>query len=196
MLQILHCMSLWGEFCHCAPTIPQWCASLKVFISWLYCLPVLNMLWNNWCEIFHACLLAGQQNQNDGKINWQIKFSLDFAWVGLFRSTAGVQISLTSNSNKNGVEMHFEHVFFFFFIFRDTTFNLVPTIILGLTLVLVEVLIRFSLSLSLFSEKSAFEYGLVNHALCAAMRSLIKVMCVACVCLYSCVWVRCWCLRT
>lgn len=30
-----------------------------------------------------------------------------------------------------------------------------------------------------FSEKSAFEYGLVNHALCAAMRSLIKVKAVA-----------------
>ena len=26
-----------------------------------------------------------------------------------------------------------------------------------------------------FAEKSVFEFGLVNHALCAAMRSLLKV---------------------
>ena len=29
----------------------------------------------------------------------------------------------------------------------------------------------------LFSEKSLFEYGLVNHALSAAMQTLIKVSC-------------------
>lgn len=28
-----------------------------------------------------------------------------------------------------------------------------------------------------FSAKSSFEHGLVNHALCAAMRTLLKVIC-------------------